>query len=57
MTGVPESKQLWMDTLKFRPGTTAPTARPADIGDLAQEITRWMREGNDELGWEGLPKA
>ncbi len=57
VTGVPESKQLWMDTLKFRPGTTAPTARPADIGDLAQEITRWMREGNDELGWEGLPKA
>jgi hypothetical protein len=55
--GVPESKQLWMDTLKFRPGATAPTARPADIADLAQEITRWMREGNEHLGWEGLPKA
>ncbi len=55
--GVPETKKLWMDTLKFRPGGTAPTARPADIGDLAQEITRWMREGNEELGWEGLSKA
>jgi len=52
--GVPESKKLWMDTLKFRPGAAAPTARPADIGDLAQEITRWMRDGNEEIGWEGL---
>ena len=51
--GVPATKKLWMDTLKFRPGGVAPTARPADIGDLAQEVTRWMREGNEELGWAG----
>ena len=51
--GVPATKKLWMDTLKFRPGGIAPTARPADIGDLAQEVTRWMREGNEELGWAG----
>ena len=55
--GVPETKKLWMDTLKFRPGGTAPTARPADIADLAQEIIRWLRDGNEELGWEGLPKV
>ena len=55
--GMPESKSLWMNTFKFRPGATAPTARQGDIGDLAQEITRWMREGNEELGWEGFPKA
>ena len=57
VTGVPESKKLWMDTLKFRPGATAPTARPADIGDLAQEITRWMREGNEDLNWAGITKG
>lgn len=57
VTGVPESKKLWMDTLKFRPGAMAPTARPADIGDLAQEITRWMREGNEDLDWAGTTKS
>jgi len=54
--GVPETKRLWMDTLVFRPGGTAPTARQGDIGALTQEIVRWLREGNEELGWEELPK-